>query len=89
MFGYGWVRTRLGLVFSDAFGLFWGFWLDFWKNGRNQQNLGKFGVLCRDVGIPRRNVGPRQGMARPRRGVAEREVWTASGTPQCSSAMSR
>ena len=42
MFGFGEVRTHLRVVFSDAFGLIKGFWLDFWKNGRNQQNLGNF-----------------------------------------------
>ena len=41
MFGVGWVRTQLGVVFGDAFGLIEGFWLDFWKNGINYQNLGK------------------------------------------------
>ena len=43
MFGFGRVRTHLGVVFGDVFGLFLGFWLDFWKNGLNQQNLGNFG----------------------------------------------
>ena len=35
MFGFDEVRTHLGVVFSDAFGLFEGFWLDFRKNGPN------------------------------------------------------
>ena len=43
MFGFGWVRTHLGVVFGDAFGLFWGFWLDLWKCGQNEKNLGNFG----------------------------------------------
>ena len=43
MFGFGWIRTHLGIVFGDACGLFWGFWLYLCKNGRNQQNLGNFG----------------------------------------------
>ena len=43
MFGFGWVRTHLEVVFCDAFGLFWGFWLYFWKNGQNHQNLVNFG----------------------------------------------
>ena len=30
-------------IFGDEFGLFWGFWLYLWKNGRNQQNMGNFG----------------------------------------------
>ena len=42
MFGFGWVRTHLRVVFGNAFRLFWGFWLDLWKNGRNQQNFGNF-----------------------------------------------
>ena len=29
--------NHLGVVFGDDFGLFWGFWLDLWKKGRNQQ----------------------------------------------------
>ena len=41
-----------------------------------------FGVLCHSVGIPRSSVGPRHGLV-------EREVWTASGTPRHSKAMSR
>ena len=51
MFGFGWVRTYLGVVFGNVFGLFWGFWLDFLKNGLNQQNLGNFEgprLRCRD-----------------------------------------
>ena len=51
MFGFGWVRTHLGVVFGDAFGLFWGSWLDFWKKEKNQQNLGNFRGLtprCKD-----------------------------------------
>ena len=40
MFGFGWVRTHLRVVFGDAFGLFWGFLLG--KNGRNEQNMGNF-----------------------------------------------
>ena len=31
MFGFGWVRTHLGVVFGDAFGFFLGFWMDFGK----------------------------------------------------------
>ena len=36
-------------------------------------------------GIPSNNVGPCQGVACPRCGVAEREVWIASGTSRRSS----
>ena len=28
--------NHLGVVFGDAFGLFWGFWLDFWRVGPRQ-----------------------------------------------------
>ena len=31
MFGFGWVKTHLGVVFGDVYGLFWVFELDFWK----------------------------------------------------------
>ena len=41
MFGFGWVRTHLRVVFREAFGLFWSFGLISGKNGRNKQNLGK------------------------------------------------
>ena len=44
-------------------------------------NMGNFRVLRRGVGIPRSSVGPLQGVACPRHGMAEREVWTTSGTP--------
>ena len=66
MFGFGWVSTHLGVVF----GLFWGFWLDFWKNGLNQQNLGNFEgptLRHRDPTQQRRST-PRRGMSTPRRG---------------------
>ena len=41
MFGFGEVRTHLGVVFGEAFGLFWSFGLISRKNERNKQNLGK------------------------------------------------
>ena len=41
-----------------------------------------FGVLRRGVGIPRSSIGPR-------RGVAERRLVQASGTPRCSRATPR
>ena len=47
------------------------------------------GLLRRGVGIPHSSVSPRQGVACPRYGVAEREVWTASGTPRRSKATPR
>ena len=72
----------MGVVFDDAFGLFWGFWLDLWKKGRNQQIWANFGVLRRDIGIPHNSVGPRQG-------VVERRLRQALGTPRRSKATSR
>ena len=38
-----------------------------------------YGVLRCGVGIPHNSVGPRQGVARPRRGVAEREDLASLG----------
>ena len=80
MFGFGWVRTHLGVVFGDAFGLLWGFWLDFWKKGQNQQLWANFEVLRLGVGIPYSSVGPRQGVACPHCGVVEMRHGQASGT---------
>ena len=70
MFGFGWVRTHLGVVFGEAFGLFWNLGLIFGKKGRNQQNLAKFRVLRHDVGIPAQQCKPtlRRGMSTPRCG---------------------
>ena len=34
MFGFGWVRTHLGVVFDDAFGLFWVF---VWISGKRDE----------------------------------------------------
>ena len=70
MLGFGWVRTHLGVIFCDVFGLFWGFLLDLWKNGLNQQNLGNFKGPTprhRDPTQQRRSM-PRRGMSTPRRG---------------------
>ena len=47
------------------------------------------GVLRRSVGIPHSSVGPRQGVACPHYGVAERDIWKALGKPQRSNAMPR
>ena len=72
MFGFGWVRTHLGVVFGDAFGVFC------WISGKRDEISkiwANFGVLRRDVGIPCSNVGPRQGIACPRSGVAERRLF--------------
>ena len=48
-----------------------------------------FRVLRCGIGIPRSNVGPRQGVACPHLNVAKKEVWTASGTPRRSKSMPR
>ena len=77
MFGFGWVRTHLGVVFGEAFRLFWSFGLISGKRDKIYKIRANFGVLLRGVGIPRSSVGPR-------RGVAKREVWKASGTPRRS-----
>ena len=37
MFGFGWVRIHLGVVFGDAFGVFEVFWLGFKNNGQNDK----------------------------------------------------
>ena len=58
MFGVGWVRTHLGVVFGDAFGLFWGFLVGFLEKGTKSANLGSFEVLRHGVRIPRNNIGP-------------------------------
>ena len=46
----------------------------FLEKGMKSANLGNFRVLCRDVGIPRSSVSPRQGVACPCRGTAMREA---------------
>ena len=70
MFCFGEVGTHLGVVFSDAFGLIEGFWLDFWKMDEFN-TIWKFsGVLRRDVGIPtlQRRPTPRHGASMLRHG---------------------
>ena len=79
MFGFGWVRTHLGVVFNDVFGLFWIFLVRFLEKGTKSANLSNFGVLRHGVGIPRSNIGPRQGVACPRHSAAEWEAWTSLG----------
>ena len=39
MFGFGWVRTHLGVVFGEAFGLFWSFGLISGKRDEIRENL--------------------------------------------------
>ena len=41
MFGFGWVRTHLGVILSDALGVFKSFGFDFWKKERNDQKFGQ------------------------------------------------
>ena len=41
MFGFGWVRIHLGVVFGDAFGVFEAFWSGFLKNGQNDKKFGQ------------------------------------------------
>ena len=70
MFGFGEVRTHLGVFFSDAFGLIKGFSLDFWKIDEFS-TIWKFsGVLRRRVGIPtqQRKPTPRRGTSTSRSG---------------------
>ena len=49
------------------------------EKGAKSANPGNFGVLRLGVEIPRSSVGPRQGVACPRCGVAEREAWISLG----------
>ena len=53
MFGFGWVRTHSGVVFGDAFGLCWGFWLDLWK----KDEISKYGKF---LGLMSRRKDPTQ-----------------------------
>ena len=74
MLGFGWVRTHLGVVFGDACGLFWGFYWISRKKDEINKIWAHFKVLRHNVEMPRRSVGPRQGVACPRRGMAERRL---------------
>ena len=67
------------------------FLVGFMEKGTKSANLGNFGVLHRGVGIPRNSISPRQVVACPRRGVAEREAWPrcSKGTPRRSKATPR
>ena len=73
MFGFCEVRTHLGVVFSDALGLFEGFGLNFWKNGPNKQNLGNCGgpTQRRSDPTPQRRPTQRCGTRTSQRGLAE------------------
>ena len=44
MFDFGWVRTHLGVVFDDVFGLFWVISWIFGKGEEIIKNLGIFEV---------------------------------------------
>ena len=63
---------------------YFGFLVGFLEKGTKSANLGNFGVLRRDVGIPRGSVGPCHVVAwsRERHGQA-------SGTLNCSTATLR
>ena len=43
MFGYAWVRTHLGVILSDALGVFKSFGLIYEKMEEMIKNLGKIG----------------------------------------------
>ena len=61
------------MTLLDYFGVFG--WI--YGKGTKSENLGNFGVLRHDVGIPRSNVSPRQGVSWPRHDATEREAWTS------------
>ena len=83
MFGFGWVRIHLRVVFGDSFGVFEVFGCVFRKIDKMIKKLwAKSGVLCHGIVIPCHSEGPRQGVACPHWGGAERRIWPASGSPQ-------
>ena len=79
MFGFGEVRTYLGVVFIDALGLFEGFWLDLWKMEEISKIWAISGVLRRDIGIPKqqRRSTPRRGMSTLQHG--REKAWASLG----------
>ena len=79
MFGFGWVRTHLGDFFSGEYTSFLLILVGFMEKGTKSTNLGNFGVLRYNVGIPRSSVSPRQGVACPHYDATEREAWTSLG----------
>ena len=79
MFGFGEVRTHLGVVFGDACGLFWVFSWIYEQRDEINKIWANYKVLRYGVGIPRNSVGPRRGVACPRRGVVEREDLASLG----------
>ena len=73
MFELDWVRTHLGVVFGDVFGLFW---VISWISERGtkiSKNLGKIEGLTsrRRDPSPQRRSTPRRGMSTSRRGQEE------------------
>ena len=73
MFGFGWVRTHLGVVFGDAFGVFKVFGWISRKMGEMSKIWASSGVLRHGVVTLCNSVGLRQGGAWPCCGVAEME----------------
>ena len=74
------------MMLLDYFGVFR--WV-FGKMDEINKIWANFEILCRGVGIPRSNVSPRQGVTCPHRGMAERRLGQASGTPRHSKATPR
>ena len=65
MFGFGWVRIHLGVVFGDAFGYLRLFGWVFKKMDKMIKKIWAMsGALRRGVGTPRRS----RGMSTPRSG---------------------
>ena len=85
MFSFGVVRTHLGVVFNDAFGIFVGFGWIYGKIEEIRKIWAMSRVLRRDVGTPHNDVGtphcrkgPRHDVECPRHSVAELEASQAS-----------
>ena len=79
MFGFGWVRTHLGVVFGDAFGVFEVFGCIFGKMDEMSKIWASSGVLRRSVVTLCSSVGPCQGMTFPRHDVVEKEDLSSLG----------
>ena len=80
MFGFGEVRTHLGVVFSDSFGIFEGFGRISGKIEEIIRIWAMSGVLRCGVGTPHRSKGPHHGMACPRDGMAEKGIFPSLGS---------
>ena len=59
----------LGVIPMFCFGILSDFWRK-WKKGGKLENLGFIGLLCHNVGNPRRGVDLCQGVGYPCRGEA-------------------